>query len=217
MLQRVKPLLSPADTQRARLVCMDWAAELAASVQSVFLPPELWQMPCTDQRAHIRRLISTYSAFQHATLTADRGQHIDLHSLLDAVTQLSRAPTFRSVTVHKLGAGTSCWNSVLTALVLISNKLCALSLTDVKLPGPEGLDAFVFWRLTNIQHLVLISNCSNKLHQQHITMISSIQQLQSLCLSFRTVDGSLHEPLLLDSLGQLTNLKHLEVRYTGEQ
>lgn len=208
------PLLSVADTRIARLVCKEWAGEIAASVKGVHLPCGLWQIPSKTQEAQLRHLISTYGHFEHATLSADSSQHIHQQLLLDAAAALSCVTTLRSISVNNLGSSISCWKSISRALEVLPTPVTTLKFTDISLPGPKGLDALM--QFSSIQHLVIRSNCSNKLQQQHISAISHMQQLQSLNMCFRTVNGWLLEPLLLDGLGHLTNLKHLEIRYTGK-
>eukprot|EP00878_Enallax_costatus_P036359 GHUV01040822.1.p1 GENE.GHUV01040822.1~~GHUV01040822.1.p1 ORF type:complete len:285 (+),score=95.32 GHUV01040822.1:566-1420(+) len=211
--QDVVPWLSVADIRLARLVCKEWAGELATAVHSVRLPAGVWQTCIQAQQRQLDYLQGTYQSCRHVNLAADSQQAVDEQTLLLAVTALKQLRSLNCITVTNLGPYISCWTVTVQGLGLLSSRLRSLCLSDVKLPGPQGLDALE--QLTNIKQLVISSSYRNKLQQQHVAAIASMQQLQQLSLSFRVVNGTLLEPLALDCLAQLSNLRELEVMYTG--
>ncbi|WIA38566.1 hypothetical protein OEZ86_001880 [Tetradesmus obliquus] len=96
VLQGIKPLLSLSDIQRARLTCKEWAGELAASVNSVKLPPHLWQLSNPKQQRELRRLVTTYWSFKHAILQAGRPEGLSL---------LLQLPHIQHLTLHSSSSG----------------------------------------------------------------------------------------------------------------
>uniref|UniRef100_A0A383WGS2 F-box domain-containing protein n=1 Tax=Tetradesmus obliquus TaxID=3088 RepID=A0A383WGS2_TETOB len=226
VLQGIKPLLSLSDIQRARLTCKEWAGELAASVNSVKLPPHLWQLSNPKQQRELRRLVTTYWSFKHAILQAGSEQDVCPEAMQAAVSTLRTIAALRSISISNLGstnsnsssssdAGSVSWAVALEGLSGLPDSVISLDLTNARLPGPEGLSLLL--QLPHIQHLTLHSSSSGKLQQQHVAAIAGMQQLKSLKLCFRTVAGALAEPLTLDCLGELGKLTHLEIRYTGMQ
>lgn len=179
------------------------------------MPSELWQIAHDTQQPQLERLVSTYWSFKHVLLTANSQQEVQPPAVHRAARMLAGIAALTSIQVNSIGPRSSCWSALLEGLAILPATVKTLHLTDVKLPGPEGLDSLV--KLSNIQALTFTSAHSNKLQQQHVLAISKMQQLQRLSLGFRTVSGSLLEPLTLDCLGQLKNLRHLEIRYKGKQ
>lgn len=222
--QGIKPLLNLSDIQRARLACKEWAGELAASVNSVKLPPHLWQLSNPKQQRELQRLVTTYWSFKHAILQAGSEQDVCPEAMQAAVSTLRTIAALRSISISNLGstnsnsssssdAGSVSWAVALEGLSGLPDSVISLDLTNARLPGPEGLSLLL--QLHHIQHLTLHSSSSGKLQQQHVAAIAGMQQLKSLQLCFRTVAGALAEPLTLDCLGELGKLTHLEIRYTG--
>lgn len=146
-------------------------------------------------------------------LTGNDRHTVDEQALLQLVTALKRLRSLSSIAVTNVGPSSSCWTVILQTLTVLSGQLTSLTLSDVRLPGRQGLNALT--QLTSIQQLTISSGCANKLQQQHVAAVGSMQQLKRLRLSFRVVDGTLLDPLTLDCLGQLSKLEHLEVIYTG--
>jgi hypothetical protein len=188
----------------------------------VRLPPHLWQLPNPKQQQDLYRLVTTYWSFKHAILQASSSEDVCQDSVHAAVATLRAIAALRSITINNLGssnsssssdAGTLSWSAALEGLTTLPESINCLELTNARLPGPAGLDLLL--GLPHIQHLTLQSSSSGKLQQQHVAAIASMQQLKSLKLCFRTVAGALVDPLMLDCLGGLGNLTHLEIRYTG--
>jgi hypothetical protein len=190
-------------------------------VHSVLLPPHLWQLSNPKQQQDLQRLVTTYWSFKHAILQASSSDDVCQDSVAAAVATLRAIAALRSITINNLGGssssssdtGTLSWSAALEGLTSLPASINCLDLTNARLPGPAGLDLLL--GLPHIQHLTLQSSSSGKLQQQHVAAIASMQQLRSLKLCFRTVAGTLAEPLVLNCLGGLGNLTHLEIRYTG--
>lgn len=215
VLQGVKPHMSLTDMRLARLVCKEWAGELAAAVNTIQLHAELWQSLNTDQVHQLKRLVATYWSFKHAVLLADSQQETQQQAVLAAISTLRNIAALRTITVRNLRAHSNCWSVVLTGIATLAATVTTCNLTDVNLPGPNGLNALT--QLTSISQLTISTSSSSKLQQQHLLAVASMQQLQSLTLEFRTMNGSLLQPVTLDCLGNLARLVHLEICYTGEQ
>jgi hypothetical protein len=190
----------------------------------VRLPSQLWQFTSPRQQQELQRLVTTYWSFKHAILQANSEQEVSPEALQAAVDTLRSIAALRSISINNLGstssgsssscdAGSISWAVALEALSELPDSINSLDLTNARLPGPAGLDLLL--GLPHIQHLTLQSSSSGKLQQQHVTAIAGMQQLKSLKLCFRTVAGALAEPLMLDCLGGLGKLTHLEIRYTG--
>jgi hypothetical protein len=217
--QGVQSHLDLPDLRVARLVCKEWARELAGQVGSVSLDPPLWQTSDNpeQQQQQLARLVGTFWSFNAVHLHHDPEQPVSSKALQQAVEVLSTIPTLRKVVIHNL-CGDEAWQAVLTALQPLTahKRLTHLELLEAALPSAGGLAALGALS-PSLTSLALVTHHSNQLLPSHVEALAGLTQLVELRVSFRATSGTaLYGPLALDALGQLPHLEHLDLVYTGE-
>lgn len=205
--------LEPADVAAARLVCRCWRELLSAQVQVVQLPPQLWQYSIPAQLVQLYRLLGVFRHLQEVRLSLAVGQPCDGWAVARAMdTFRARLPTLQRMELSGIMQPAQ-WRAILGSMQCLSHQVKALRLTDIIWPPPSTLHLVA--QLSVLRQLHIRSPHFSRLEPAHLAAIGQLTQLQDLSLSFRTVDGTAHSPMGLDSLSTLVRLTSLEVQYTG--
>jgi hypothetical protein len=213
MLQMIGSYLDVEDVAAARLVSKMWREQLSAQVARVQLPSHLWQYNVPGQLYQLYRLLDMFRYLKHVQLSLDNQQPVHAWSVGHTMdTFRTFMPTLQGLELLSITQPPH-WRALLCNMQCLSPQLTSLSLQDICWPPANTLHLLASY--SRLQQLEIRSPHFSRLETQHLQAVGTLTQLCDLTLSFRTVDGTGHEPLRLDPISSLTRLTSLSVQYTG--